>query len=545
MSVAPDSTGQQDLTTYLRIFWRWKFLLLAFVVLIPLAVYLIERSKPKVYQSSTLVELQDVSAQPAGTTVGPIVTGNLDAVAQLVTTTSVADIAGGLLHQSPDSLLRKVSASANQNTGFLTISAQDNDPRQAAAIANAFAAALAHRQANQATAEIDQQVLALQKQLGATPRSNPGTRVTLRQQIAQLQSLNGATGSGASVIQAAAPSGTPIAPETRRAVELALVIALLLGIGAVLIAENADRRLRSPEDIENLTGWPLLAAIPPGAFLPVNVRDPHNEEAFEMLRGALTYFNVERPLASVAIVSPQVSAGKTTVATGLALATARAGKTAILVDADLRRSQVSARLGIKADAGLGAVLAGERPLEDVLLEHPVEGADGGKLLVVPAGTAPPNPAALLGSKQMRELVRKLEKRADLVIVDSVAALAVSDALPLLQEVSGSVVVVRMDRTSRAAVRRLQKMIVSAQGTVLGAVATGTGTLARAYGGYVYGYDGHPSGVHRLVPWSRSAASNHASSTNGAIPAGEESTQPPETGVGEASGDPLSGGDQRQ
>ncbi len=61
MSVAPDSTGQQDLSTYLRIFWRWKFLLLAFVVLIPLAVYVVERSKPKVYQSSTLVELQDVS----------------------------------------------------------------------------------------------------------------------------------------------------------------------------------------------------------------------------------------------------------------------------------------------------------------------------------------------------------------------------------------------------------------------------------------------------------------------------------------------------
>ena len=96
MSVAPESTGQQDLGTYLRIFWRWKFLFLAFVVLIPLAVYLIERSKPKVYQSSTLVELQDISAQSVGATGGPIVTGNLDAVARLVSTTSVADIAARL-----------------------------------------------------------------------------------------------------------------------------------------------------------------------------------------------------------------------------------------------------------------------------------------------------------------------------------------------------------------------------------------------------------------------------------------------------------------
>ncbi len=240
-----------------------------------------------------------------------------------------------------------------------------------------------------------------------------------------------------------------------------------------------------------------------------------------------------------------MSAGKTTVATGLAVATARAGKTAILVDADLRRSQVSARLGITVDAGLGAVLADERPLEDVLLEHPVDAADGGKLLVLPAGPTPPNPAALLGSQRMRELVGQLERQGDLVIVDSVAALAVSDALPLLQEVSGSVVVVRMDRTSRASVRRLQKMIVSAQGTVLGAVATGTGTLARAYGGYVYGYDGQPSGVRGLLRWSRSASSNHASSSNGAVPAAEQGAQPAVDGVGEASSDPLASGDQRE
>ena len=81
--------------------------------------------------------------------------------------------------------------------------------------------------------------------------------------------------------------------------------------------------------------------------------------------------------------------------------------------------------------------------------------------------------------------------------------------------------------------------------MLGAVATGTGNLNRAYGGYVYGYDGHPTGLRGLLPWSRSAASNHAGSTNGAEPAGEEGTQPAEARVGEASGDPLSGGDQRE
>ena len=130
-----------------------------------------------------------------------------------------------------------------------------------------------------------------------------------------------------------------------------MLIAVLLGIGAVLAAENADRRLRTPEDVESLTGWPLLAAIPSNAFSPDHLKDPADEEAFQMLRGALTYFNVEQQLGSVAVISPMVGDGKTTVAVGLALATARAGKRAILVDADLRRPQVCARLGLDRESG--------------------------------------------------------------------------------------------------------------------------------------------------------------------------------------------------
>ncbi len=488
--MAPETTGQQDLRTYLRIFWRWKFLFLAFVVLIPLGAYVVERGKPKVYQSSTLIELQDVSAQGLGATGAPTVTGNLAAVARLVTTTPVADTAARLLHQPPGSLTGEVSATADTNTGFLTITAQDHDPVHAAAVANAFAAALANRQATQASHVIDVQVASLQKQLAAIPRSNPGARVTLSQQIAQLQALSSSTTSSAQVVQAATPSGTPVAPKTRRAVELALLIAVLLGVGAVLIAENADRRLRSPEDVENLTGWPLLAPIPPSAFSPDHLEDPSAEEAFQMLRGALTYFNVERQLRSVAVISATVADGKTTVAVGLALATARAGKRAILVDADLRHPQASARLGLTASDGLGAVLAGERQLSEVMLEYPVDPPGGGELLVLPAGPPPPNPAALLGSEPMRRIVRELESRADLVILDTVAALAVSDALPLFTAVSGCVVIVRMNRSSRAAVRRLEKIIASAQGTVLGVAATGSGAAAGGYAAYPYAQDGH-------------------------------------------------------
>ena len=500
--MAPEPAGQQDLRTYLRVFWRWKVLFLAFVVLIPVGAYLVERGKPKIYQSSTLMELQDIS-QGIGTTGAPIVTGNLATVARLVTTTPVADIAAGLLHEAPGSLVGEVQAAADPDTGFLTITARDHDPAGAAAIANAFAAALARRQTDQANSVIDQQIAATAKQLAATPRSNRGQRVTLSQQTAQLRALKGSTGSGAVVIQAATPSAAPVGPETRRAVELALVIALMLGIGAVLVAENADRRLRTPEDVESLTGWPLLAAIPSSAFSPDRLEDPADEEAFQMLRGALTYFNVEQQLGSVAVVSPMVGDGKTTVAVGLALATARAGKRAILIDADLRRPQVCTRLGLTAKAGLGAVLAGERALADVMLEYQLDSPGAGSVTVLPAGPPPPNPAALLASQSMRRIVQELEGQADLVILDSVAALAVSDALPLLRSVSGCVVTARMNRSSRAAVRRLQKMLESAHGTVLGVVATGSGAAAGGYAAYQYSENGHREGALGLLHLRRS------------------------------------------
>jgi capsular exopolysaccharide synthesis family protein len=530
--MTPQSTGQQDLRTYLRIFWRWKLLFAAFVILIPLGVHLVERSKPKVYQSSTLIALQNVTAGSGGISVAPTATANLAAFARLVTTTPVVAAAARLLHRPPGSLSSEVSAKGDTNTGFLTITAQGRNPVRAAAVANAFAAALANHQAAQASRQINEQVKALRRQLAVTPRSQPGTRITLRQQIAQMQAVNGAAASGAQVVQAAAPSGTPVSPRTRRAVELALVIALLLGVGAVLVAENADRRVRTSDDVEGLTGWPLLAPIPPSAFSPEHLADPRDEEAFEMFRGALTYFNVENPLRSVAMISPLPGDGKTTVAAGLAIAAARAGKRAILVDGDLRRSGVCARLGITEGAGLGAVLAGEQEVADVMTEYPVDAPGGGQLLVLGAGPPPPNPAALLGSQRMREVVRELETWADLVILDTVAALAVSDPLPLLKTVSGSVIVVRMNRSSRAAVRRLQKMIVSAEGTVLGFVATGSAAVG-GYGGYYPyvqdGVRGGALGLLHLRRWRPRPDVNSASSNGAVTPeAGARDEQPAAT-----------------
>jgi Mrp family chromosome partitioning ATPase len=111
----------------------------------------------------------------------------------------------------------------------------------------------------------------------------------------------------------------------------------------------------------------------------------------------------------------------------------------------------------------------------------------GVLRVLPAGPAAPNPSELLSSERMEAILGELENQADLVIVDSAAALAVSDALPLLRWTSGVVLVARLNRSTRAGIRRLHKIITAANGTLLGVVATGAPARG-GYDGYGYGYN---------------------------------------------------------
>jgi len=193
------------------------------------------------------------------------------------------------------------------------------------------------------------------------------------------------------------------------------------------------------------------------------------------------------------------------VATNLARAMARAGKDVILVDADLRRPQVAWRFHVPGSTGLGSVLVGETGLQQAFVE-PEADTLAGRLRVLPAGPPPPNPSELLASQRMTRLVDKLMGVCDLVIIDSTPLLTVSDSLPLVEVVSGTVLVARVNETSKEAVKRLQTLIANAGGTLLGTVATGTAASA-LYGGYGYGYrqDAAANGVPRAAAGLPAAA----------------------------------------
>jgi capsular exopolysaccharide synthesis family protein len=478
----PEFSGGRDVRSYLRMVWRWKWLVLFFVVAAPAAAFALEAGKAQTYKSSALVGINSTTVNTALVNGGgSFSTSNVTAIAQLVTTTPVAQIAARLINPpaNPAQIAGEVSASGDPATNFLTISATDLSPTRSAAITNAFARAISLNQQQAALSQIRSAIAGLRAQIATT--KNSVTRTSLDQQLSQLRAAESTQGSDAAILQAAS-YGAPVGPNTRRTVEIGLVIGLLLAFGAIAVAESSDRRLRSPDDLEGMTELPLLGSIAPSAFSGGQDTTPEDDEAFHMLRTALTYFNVDRRLESILVTSPGEKDGKTTIAVRLALATAHAGLRVVLVDADLRRAQVSARLGVQAKDGLGAVLANTKTLPEVLTDYPVPAPSNGRLLILPAGSPPPNPSALISSPEMERVLRALEAQSDLVIIDTPAALAVSDPLPLMQLVTGVVLIARMNNTTRDTIRRLHKIITNAHGTLLGVIATGV-TKAPGYEHY--------------------------------------------------------------
>lgn len=421
---------------------------------------------------------------PNNTTPGSVVLS----ATRLITTTGVADAAAKLLNPTPShprALLGQVTATADTSAGFITITATDRDPRRAADIANAFGQAVVVGRTREAVTQLDSAVAQVVKQLAGLSTRDVAGRTQLSQQLQRFRALRAAQGSNASIVEPAVAGVRASSLGVRRAVLLGFLIAVLIAIGLVLLAERVDRKIRNPDDLETITGLPLLSAIPPTAFANPGDTTPADIEAFHTLRASLTYFNIDRRISSVLVTSPGKQEGKTTVSTNLALAMARAGKDVILVDVDFRRPAAAQRLGIRPSVGLGSVLVDALSLGDALKEVSSPGLSGGRLRVLPAGPSPPNPSELIGSQRMRTLIAELEGIADLVILDSTPLLVVSDSLPLLEAVSGVVLLARVNRTHRAALTRLGHIIASAGGNALGVVATDA-AAGGLYGGYGYG-----------------------------------------------------------
>jgi len=485
--VREQSQDGRDLQYYLRLVWLRKWLLLAVIVAIPTAVYFVSKALPKTYESSTTLRVSQTSVTAALGFDASSFSDSAEVTATLIKTTAVAQRAARQLDEPPstggallgDISVETVSLTGSESSEFLTLTGTADEPQRAADIANAFARAISNARADEAIREINQTITRLTEEAQGISPAVAAAPGGVNEQIQQLRALKASQVETTGVIEPAAPPGSAVSPQPRRNAAVGLVLAILLAAGLVPLLERLDRRLRDADELEELLGVPVLVHIPETAF-PGNGSSAEVREAFQTLRASLTAFNIDRNIETVMVSSAMHGEGKTTVATNLAVALAQDERDVILVDGDLRRPQVMARLGSGTEWGLDAVLLGERSLDDSLLELEVEGS--GRLRLLPGGITAPNPAVLLGSRRMRALLGELSARTDIVVLDTPPILAVSDAIPLLDDVSGTVLVARVDYSSRDALQRAAQVISAAGGSLLGAVATGTPAAG------LYGYE---------------------------------------------------------
>ena len=493
--VAEDHSSGPDLRRYIEPYRRRIWLVLAILILLPAAVYGISTQLPKTYEASTIIlaRATTVSSAVFGNSAS-VTTGSTSDTLTLIGTTAVAEQAVEELGDpgaDAGDLSSEVSASLTTPddpyaSEFIAITTQDEDPVRAADTANAYAAALSVSRAKESKNEIRKTIARLERQAAEIEPGDDAAEEALSTQLQELRGLLASQSDSTQVIEPATIPTSPIAPNPRQNTALAFVLALLLAAGAVPLADALNRRLRDPNELEPLLGTSMLAQIPDRAF-PGHAPSSEVRESFQTLRASLTYFNLDRELEMLLVTSPGHSEGKTTVATNLAIAIARDGSDVVLVDGDLRKPQAAARLGLEPTLGLEEVLVGDADAEDALLRADVE---GGSLRVLGASGPARNPAILLGSARMRNLLDELQEKCDLVIVDTPPLLAVSDAIPLLKEASGVILIAQVNRTHTNALSKAQEVIAAGGGTLLGSVATGakSGGLY-GYGGYEgYGYE---------------------------------------------------------
>lgn len=314
-------------------------------------------------------------------------------------------------------------------------------------------------------------------QLRALERDAAAERTMLETFLSRYEETSAQTDSavqqsGARVISRADVPDNPSYPPRSLIVMTVFLIAGILSVLAVLAIEQFDRGYRSGEQVERGLGRRSLGLVPvvrssrgqqPEAFLLKNPTSMFGEAVRSVFTSVLLAPEGPAP-RTILITSAQPHEGKTTLAVCLARMRGLSGKRTVIVETDLRRPAVHRKLEVPRTPGLVEVLTGEMSLEQALHRDEHSGA-----YVIPAGRVTTDPAELLSSAGMRDLIDELARTFDLVILDSPPVVAVSDPRLLAPQVDATILVVRWAQTPRDVAGLAAKQIEESGGRLIGVV----------------------------------------------------------------------------
>jgi len=553
VSLEPRAGGAEQAPTirdYIEVLRRRKWIILFFTCLVMVAAAAYTYTRNPVYEAEAQVLVQpfsleaDADANPEDV--------SLETEALIAGSPSVAEIAAEELGEDDFvSLSNNLEVSVAADASVLIFGYAHRNPEDAALRAQAFAQAYVDNRTEQSQERLDivassiqDQIDVLQGQLddvqaqiavmeaaaieaGEEPTEGAGTGAlieesnTLSQQIAfertKLFSLASPTTLevGRVLFEAEVPS-TPSSPTPVTNLLIALLVGLAGGVGLAFLRERLDERLSGRADLETASGVPVLTVVPHIAgwrhaknpYL-VTREEPHSvsSEAYRTLRTAILFASSQSEVKTVMIASANEQEGKTVTSANLAVVLGQTGKRVVVVSGDLRRPRLDDYFGVRPRKGLTNVLAGEAKVDQVL--QPV-GPSPDTVRLLSSGPIPGNPAELLGSEAMTELLRELRGLADFVLIDSAPVLAVADAMIVARACDAVILVADASKTRYGAVRQARAQLDQVDARVIGSVlhnfdpSKSHAYESHAPSSYAYKLDDSSRRLRRLPerPWSR-------------------------------------------
>ena len=531
------SEGNLDLIAALRVLRRRAPLVAMCVLITGAAAFALSKAQQKQYTATAQVLFRNaqLDQQAAGlqvvnqTNPQPQTDTNLKlATLPRVAAETAAALDHGLTHEQ---VSNAISVTQTGDTDLAQVTATWTSPTFAAKMANTYAQNVIADRHRADASYYSNALQAVNLQYKAlSPAQQAGVEgADLKDRANSLQILSNLQEGEVQLEQAAIPPPGASSPKIVRNTLLGALVGLLLGLVLAFLLQRIDRRLREPGELESVYDAPLLAVVPESSALrdmptgdgSIRQLPPSEAEIFGLLRAHIRYFNVDRPMKLIVVVSAAPGDGKTTVARNLAMAAATVGSRVLFVEADLRRPVAARVLGIEHDPGLSEVLLGDNTLTNAVQSIGFAARKGASLeldVLVAGGVLPPNPPQVMESQAMETLVDEARRDYDLVVIDTPPLVLLPDAFPLLRHADGVVIVSRLGHNRTDVASRLRETLASVAAPVVGVVANGYKRPhgRSSYGGYAYTYDySEYSGVdHAAAHSSPNGASADPATTVG-------------------------------
>ncbi len=309
------------------------------------------------------------------------------------------------------------------------------------------------------------------------------------------------------VIEPAQLPHSAVGPRRMLMIMASFMLSLAVGVGLAFFLEYLDNTIKTVEDVSRYTQLPALSVIPAATgngirrlsskgrkrIATANLENAGGNsqlvaldtrssaaEAYRVLRTSVLLSAAGHPPKTILVTSGQPGEGKTTTVVNTAISLAQLGASVLLIDCDLRRPTTHKVLGVDHAQGLSTYLSRDVDIDDVIQKLPIA-----NLSLLPCGPIPPNPAELISSDKMKEMLEMLAERYDHILIDSPPLINVTDPVILSTMVDGVMLVVHGGKSTRDIVRRARQELSSVGAKIFGVVLNNVDLRREGYDDYYY------------------------------------------------------------